>query len=100
VAGLWRDGKLIIVGRTTALSTLQSRTLATLLRPAAEEHPWPDSIGTGFGGDGTRVALTKVVPELVVEVTADAAMYRGRYRHPLRYVRPRTDMTTDDLGGP
>jgi hypothetical protein len=57
------------VGRTTALSTLRSRTLSRLLKPATEEHPWPDSIGSGFASDGSTVALTKLIPEVVIEVT-------------------------------
>ena len=42
------------------------------------------------------VPLTKVEPWLMIEVAADSAMQGGRYRHPLRFVRVRADLTADD----
>jgi hypothetical protein len=34
---------------------------------------------------------------VVVEISADAALQAGVFRHPLRYVRLRPDLTPDDL---
>ena len=98
VAGRYRDGELVVVGRTSPLSPAQSAELAAALRPAAPDHPWPDRIGTGrFGGGRLSVPLTRVAPDVVVEVSADAALQAGVFRHPLRYVRVRPDLQPDDL---
>jgi ATP-dependent DNA ligase len=98
VAGRYRDGELVVVGRTSPLLPRQATELAALLTPAAADHPWPDRIGTGrFGGGRLSVALTKVDPSLVVEISADAALHAGVFRHPLRYVRSRPDLRPGDL---
>jgi ATP-dependent DNA ligase len=98
VAGRFRDGELVVVGRTSPLSPAQSAELAAVLSPAGSDHPWPDRIGTGrFGGGRLSVPLTRVAPEVVVEVSADAALQAGVFRHPLRYVRIRPDLHPEDL---
>ena len=98
VAGRYRDGELVVVGRTSPLSPAQSAELAAVLAPAGSDHPWPDRIGTGrFGGGRLSVPLTRVVPDVVVEVSADAALQAGVFRHPLRYVRVRPDLRPGDL---
>jgi ATP-dependent DNA ligase len=98
VAGRYRDGELVVVGRTSPLSPTQSAELAAVLTPAGVDHPWPDRIGTGrFGGGRLSVPLTRVAPEVVVEVSADAALQAGVFRHPLRYVRVRPDLQPADL---
>jgi ATP-dependent DNA ligase len=98
VAGRYRDGELVVVGRTSPLSPAQSVELAGVLRPADEDHPWPDRIGTGrFGGGRLSVPLTRVEPTAVVEVSADAALQAGVFRHPLRFVRVRPDLRPADL---
>jgi ATP-dependent DNA ligase len=98
VGGRYRDGELVVVGRTSPLSPRQAEELAAVLTPAGDDHPWPDRIGTGrFGGGRLSVPLTKVQPSLVVEVSADAALQAGVFRHPLRYVRVRPDLQPDDL---
>ena len=100
VAGRYRDGELVVVGRTSPLSPRQAAELAAVLRPAGPDHPWPDRIGTGaFGGGRLSVPLTRVAPEVVVEVSADAALQAGVFRHPLRYVRVRPDLTPGDVDG-
>jgi hypothetical protein len=43
------------------------------------------------------VPLTRVDPVVVVEVSADAALQAGVFRHPLRYVRVRPDLEPADL---
>jgi ATP-dependent DNA ligase len=90
-------GELVIVGRTTALSTRQAKQLATVLSPAvAGEHPWPPRIGSGHFGGGS-VDITRVHPDVVVEVAADSALQAGRHRHPLRLLRFRPDLAADDI---
>src|SRR3712207_6936038 len=75
VAGRYRDGELVVVGRTSPLSPAQSAELADVLTPAGPDHPWPERIGTGaFGGGRLSVPLARVRPDLVVEVSADAAL--------------------------
>ena len=98
VAGRYRDGELVVVGRTSPLSPRQAAELAAVLSPAGDDHPWPDRIGTGrFGGGKLSVPLTRVTPSAVVEVSADAALLAGVFRHPLRFVRVRPDLAPEDL---
>lgn len=98
VAGRYRDGELVVVGRTSPLAPAQSAELAAVLDPPAGAHPWPGRIGTGrFGGGRLSVALTRVEPTVVVEVSADAALQAGVFRHPLRFVRVRPDLHPDDV---
>ncbi|WP_456600440.1 ATP-dependent DNA ligase [Blastococcus sp. SYSU DS0616] len=98
VAGRYRDGELVVVGRSSPLTPAQSAELAGVLRPAGTDHPWPERIGTGrFGGGRLAVPLTRVQPTTVVEVSADAALQAGVFRHPLRFVRVRPDLRPEDL---
>ncbi len=98
VAGRYRDGELVVVGRTSPLSPAQSAELAAVLSPAGDGHPWPERIGTGvFGGGRLSVPLTRVAPTTVVEISADAALQAGVFRHPLRFVRVRPDLRPEDL---
>jgi ATP-dependent DNA ligase len=98
VAGRYRDGELVVVGRTSPLSPAQSAELAAVLSPAGDVHPWPGRIGTGvFGGGRLSVPLTRVAPTAVVEISADAALQAGVFRHPLRFVRVRPDLRPEDL---
>ena len=91
VAGLYQDdGTLRMVGRSTSLTRAQSHALAA----ADEHHPWPDTVAaTRFGSGHDRVTLTKVQPTVIAEITADAARQHGVWRHPLRFVRTRADLT-------
>ncbi|GII94487.1 hypothetical protein [Sinosporangium siamense] len=70
--------------------------VAALLRPAEDAHPWPELLPPGWAAGLFRradpVAYVRVEPEPVVEVPADLAREHGRWRHPLRYLRPRPDM--------
>ena len=94
VAGRYRDGELVVVGRTSPLSPAPvRRARPPSCTPADDDHPWPDRIGTGrFGGGRLSVPLTRVDPDVVVEVSADAALQAGVFRHPLRFVRVRPDL--------
>ena len=98
MAGRIRDGVLHIVGKTTPLSRTQAADLAVSLTAAGPEHPWPDEVSsTRFGSSREKVKLAKVEPLLVAEVLADTALQAGAYRHPLRFVRLRRDLSVGDL---
>jgi ATP-dependent DNA ligase len=100
IAAALIDGELAVVGRTVSLTTVQATDLAKHLTPADDDHPWPDEIGAGVFGQRTRVTITKVRPELVLEVAADPALQGRRYRHALRYLRLRADMDPSDVDEP
>lgn len=94
VAGRIRDGVLHIVGKTTPLSRTQAADVAASLTPSGPEHPWPDEVSsTRFGSSREKLRLVKVEPLLVAEVLADTALQAGAYRHPLRFVRLRRDLS-------
>ncbi|TCC51093.1 hypothetical protein E0H75_13210 [Kribbella capetownensis] len=98
IAGRYRGNELVVVGRTVPLNAAQSAELGAMLRPARRGHPWPDEISSQrWGGKDAKKPLTKVRPEIVAEVTADAALQAGQWRHPLRFVRPRADLDSSDV---
>jgi hypothetical protein len=98
--GLVLGGELRIVGRSTPLKTRDSRELARWLHPPAGEYPWPTSVkGTAldrFNRDNEPVALTLVEP-VVVEVSADTAWSSRSFRHPLRVLRVRPELSPADV---
>jgi ATP-dependent DNA ligase len=96
VVGRYRGKVLEVIGRTVRLTDDQAAAIGRLLKPAGSRHPWPDEIATHWG-KGSKTPLIKVQPQLVVEVAADAALQAGHYRHPLRLVRHRTDLTAGDV---
>jgi len=51
----------------------------------------------GSGSSREKLRLVKVEPLLVAEVLADTALQAGAYRHPLRFVRLRRDLSVGDL---
>jgi ATP-dependent DNA ligase len=104
IAGRYRGAKndaveeLVQVGRTVPLTTAQSTALAEVLRPAHPDHPWPDQIGVSrWGRSGAKVPLIKVDPTVVVEVSTDAALQAGQWRHGLRFLRTRPDLQPADV---
>lgn len=99
IAGLYQaDGRLRMVGRSAVLTRGQAHTLARVLTAARADHPWPDSIAANLFGSGRdRVTLTRVEPVVVVEVAADAARQHGVWRHALRVLRLRADLTVAEL---
>ena len=48
---------------------------------------------------GGRTAYTGVTPEVVVELFVDLAVDGLRWRHPVRFVRVRGELTAADLAG-
>lgn len=100
IAGLWLDGRLRIVGRTSPLAALTSASLGKLLVPAGEDHPWPEMLGPDrFGNHPEPVKLIRVEP-LVIEVSADAAWNGRSFRHPLRYLRAQPEMDPAEVQPP
>lgn len=99
VAGYFApDGRLRMAGTTTALSTRHRSEVGALLARAAEDHPWPTQISTAWGRPASPIV--RVRPALVVEVSADTAFEQGRWRHPVRLVRVRTDVEATLIGPP
>jgi ATP-dependent DNA ligase len=96
VVGRYRGKVLEVIGRTVKLKDDQAAAIGKLLKPAGPRHPWPDEIAT-LWGKGSKTPLIKVQPRLVVEVAADTALQAGHYRHPLRLIRHRTDLTAGDV---
>ncbi|MFD4862691.1 ATP dependent DNA ligase [Streptomyces atratus] len=90
------DGRLRAVGRTTPLKPDAARRLADHLTEAGPDHPWTGVRFTATWGSREALELTLVVPELVAEVSADTAIDRGAWRHPLRFVQLRLDVTVAD----
>lgn len=91
------SGRLRMMARTTPLAAAVRRDLGARLRPAGPGHPWH---GRRFSaGWGTRGELEfhPVHPEVVVEFLADTAVDDGRYRHPVRFLRVREDLTHAQL---
>lgn len=97
VAGRYIDADdLVVVGRTGQLRPDQSANLARVL-VAADEHPWPARIGGGHFG-ASPVDVVRVRPAVVVEVSVDAARQaQHRWRHTLRLLRLRPDLTPADV---
>jgi ATP-dependent DNA ligase len=92
-------GRLRYLGRTRPLNRAQRRELAGLLTPGTE-HPWPQPLPARWAGQlnpAPPLAYTPVRPEVVVEVAVDTAYEHGRWRHPVRHLRPRLDLTPGDL---
>lgn len=85
-------GVLTKVGTTTALASPQQTEVAAAgLVPAGDDHPWRTDPG-GAGRGRTRQPVHLVEPTLVVEVSTDRSTDRGRWRHPVAFVRVRTDL--------
>lgn len=100
VAGLVLDGELRIVGRSSPLKGAEARELARWLQPARGHHPWPATVkGTTldrFNRDKEPVALTLVEP-VVVEVSADTAWSGRSFRHALRLLRARPELSPGEV---
>jgi ATP-dependent DNA ligase len=90
-------GRLRTVGRTVPLRPDAAQQVGEHLAAAGPEHPWT---GVRFASAwGSRDVLDAVLvrPELVAEVSADRAVDRGVFRHPLRFKRLRVDVTVEDV---
>ncbi|MEU6597890.1 ATP-dependent DNA ligase [Streptomyces flaveolus] len=89
-------GRLRMVARTAPLSTAARRDVGALLHRGGLDHPWYGvrfSAGWGLGD----LDFTAVQPQQVVEFLADTSVDDGRWRHPVRYVRLRGDLSAVDV---
>ncbi|QKG18723.1 ATP-dependent DNA ligase [Actinomadura verrucosospora] len=96
-----RGGRLRVVGRTSPLPPSASHSLAALLTAAGDDHPWPSVLPAGWAGGlpgaETSTSYARVLPSVVAEISVDAAVEHGRWRHSVRYVRARPDLTPGDV---
>ncbi|WP_052868736.1 hypothetical protein [Streptomyces niger] len=91
-------GRLRYAGRTTQLTATLARVLATQLAPAGPGHPWTGRTFSAGWGTGKTLTPTLTRPELVVEISAEVSLNgAGRWRHPLRMLRPRADLSPADV---
>ncbi|GHF46081.1 hypothetical protein GCM10010359_55680 [Streptomyces morookaense] len=67
-----------------------------VLEPGPPAHPWTGRRFTASRGNREPLAVALATPELVAEVSADAAADRGKWRHPVRWVRLRANLSPAD----
>ncbi|WP_138908126.1 ATP-dependent DNA ligase [Streptomyces chryseus] len=91
------DGRLRAVGRTTPLHMEAAGQVADHLIEARPGHSWTGVRFAATWGSRDTLDPILVVPELVAEISADTAVDRGAWRHPLRFVRLRLDVTVADV---
>lgn len=91
------EGELRPVARSTPLAPPLRRELAGLLTPAGPGHPWRDLRISSHWGSRTPLEITPVAPDLVAEFRGDTAVDRGRWRHPVRLHRLRTDLSPGEV---
>ncbi|OQD57934.1 ATP-dependent DNA ligase [Streptomyces phaeoluteigriseus] len=97
------EGRLQYTGRTTTLTQPASRTVGSHLAPATTvaTHPWNGWTFTAGWGTRDVLDVTLVQPDVVVEVSGDLARdAAGRWRHPVRWQRVRTDLQPADVPPP
>jgi ATP-dependent DNA ligase len=85
------DGVLHVAGATGELTATHRKELAGVFVAATSPHPWPDQLMLGWCGSRDKVEVVMVEPTVSVEVLADTARDRGRWRHVTRYVRIRVE---------
>jgi ATP-dependent DNA ligase len=95
------DGQLHIAGRSTELHPAAAEQIAAAITPAGAEHPWPAQLPPSWH-DRTARDYRRVIPNLVVEIRVDIATSHtnngpSNWRHRLRLVRVRTDLTPDHV---
>jgi ATP-dependent DNA ligase len=96
-------GRLHLVARTAPLSATDRGQLGPLLTPAGPGHPWQDVTFSASWGSREPLEFTPVQPVLAVEFRTDSAVdpvrggVPGRHRHPVRFLRLRTDVEADSL---
>jgi ATP-dependent DNA ligase len=96
IIGLPEEGELRAVGHSTALSKKAVGELAEVLQAPRGAHPWPTTRAPNRWRDAPT-ELTLVEP-FVIEISADTARDEGVFRHSVRFVRVRPEMTPADLG--
>jgi ATP-dependent DNA ligase len=100
------NGRLRYAGRTHPLTPHQRPDIARALRPAgrqrrgAVDHPWPQPLPpawTGQLGPTQPLRYLQVQPTAVVEIEVDTAYEHQRWRHLVRYLRLRPDLSVYDV---
>ena len=93
-------GRLRYIGHTVALTLSQRQEISRMLTAAGAAPPWPCPLPAAWTGQLDRrepQPYVQVEPLLVVEIVADEAYERGRFRHPVRHLRLRPDLGTADV---
>ena len=99
-------GRLRHIGRSAPLSAAQQGELALVLSRAPQrrrggiDHPWPQPLPAGWSGHFRKaepLPYVQVEPTAVAEVDTDAALDRHRWRHTVRYLRLRLDLSIYDV---
>jgi ATP-dependent DNA ligase len=93
-------GRLRFIARTAPLSAAARREVGGLLYPGGAEHPWQHRRFSAGWGTRESIDHRPVVPDVVVEFAGDTAVDEGRYRHPVRYLRVRDDLSPEQLPPP
>lgn len=91
------DGELRLVARSTPVPAALRQELGDRLRRASTDHPWRGMRISSHWGSRDPLDFTCVQPDLVAEFHGDTAVDRGRWRHPVRLHRLRTDLTADEI---
>jgi ATP-dependent DNA ligase len=92
------EGRLQYAGRTVPLSHAACEQLGPLLASAPAGHPWEGWSFSASWGARDKLDAKLVNPVIVAEVSADVAFdAAGRWRHPVRFLRGRTDMAISDV---
>ncbi len=94
------DGQLRIAGRSTDLHPAESAAIATVIEAAGMNHPWPAELPPSWHDREAR-AYIRLVPAVVAEVRVDVATGGGgaadHWRHRLRFLRLRSDLSPSDV---
>ncbi|MFI1726452.1 ATP-dependent DNA ligase [Streptomyces sp. NPDC020489] len=87
------SGRLRYTGRTTILGAAVRHALADQLHAGNAGHPWTGRTFNVGWGSREQLSVHLVAPDVVAEVAVDVARDNaGRWRHPVRLTRIRTDM--------
>lgn len=96
-------GRLRVVGQTSVLPTSARQECGRLLRSAGDDHPWPAHFQAAWISGSWRIKersqYMRVVPDVVAEIAVDSAAEHGRWRHSVRFMRIRADLTPEDVPG-
>ncbi|MGW7210516.1 ATP dependent DNA ligase [Streptomyces sp. NPDC054837] len=97
--GRYDEGRrLRYTGRTTTLGAAVRHALADQLHAGNTDHPWSGRTFSVGWGSREQLSVHLVAPTVVAEVAVDVARdSAGRWRHPVRLTRIRTDIGPDDV---